>query len=103
MKTSELNQIRDRAKESTATLADIVEVTTSAFLSSSKHFVEIKQMIAATQETIKALTARLEQVERQTLSPIYQNIVDDENDWEELHQQMCALQEENSALKAPEA
>lgn len=72
MKESEVREIQERAICGDATISDVVRIVGDTLVSSSKHSKEIKELL-------ENLTMRLERVERQTLSPIWQMMVEDES------------------------
>lgn len=68
MLQSKLKEIQKKAKEDIATINDVVEITSEAFLSQSASFKEIKSTLANILKTLEKLN-----------SPIFQ-VVEDEED-----------------------
>ncbi len=67
MLQSKLKEIQKKAQEGTATLNDVIEITSEAFLSQSAHFKKIEATLANILETLEKLN-----------SPIFQVVEDEE-------------------------
>ena len=80
MKESEVRDLQDRAAQGNATLNDVVQIMGATLVSSSKHSKDIKELLAKVVALQNDMVSRIERVERQTLSPVWQMMVEDEAD-----------------------
>jgi hypothetical protein len=75
MTRNDLKALAAKAEAGEATINDLVKIAAASFESQTRHFQEIKAML-------ETMSGRMEMVQRQTFTPLYVNIIEDEQEAE---------------------